>query len=100
MYVPATVPGATFTAPDAGLIVTFGLVVLTWLIVMLANVAGWPSSVSLTSTFATAVPPAAPLETVPLSLTASMTAAFTDTVAMALSQLDGFRTSQIWYGYW
>ncbi len=94
---PAGVPGATVTAPVAGFSVTFGLVVLTCVITTVASVAGTPLSVSLTSTFGTAVPPVAPLGTVPLSSTASITAAPTVTVAIATSQFVGFSVSQISY---
>ena len=92
-------PGATVTAPVAGFSVTFGLVVLTWVSVTVASVTGTPLSVSLTSTFGTATPPFAPLGTVPLSSTASITAALTTIVAVAVSQFVGFSTSQIVYGY-
>ena len=95
VYVPAGVAGATFTAPVAGSRVTFGWVVLTWLIVTLASVAGAPFKVSLASTLGTAVPPDAPDATEPVSLTASIGEAETTTVAAALSQLFGLRTSQI-----
>ena len=95
VYVPDGVPGATLTSPVAGFSVTFGLVVLTCVSVTVASVAGSPLSVSLTRTFGTATPPAAPLATVPVSFTASITAAPTVTVTVAVSQLVGFRTSQI-----
>ena len=77
VYVPAGVPGATFTAPVAGSIVTFGFVVLTCVSVTVASVAGTPFSVSFTSTFGTAVPPAAPFATAPVSSTASIARAVT-----------------------
>ena len=96
MYVPAGVPGATFTAPVATSSVTFGFEVETWVSATLASVAGEPPSVSLASTLATAEPPAAPEATVPVSSTASMTAAPTVTVTVAVSQLVGFSSSQIW----
>ena len=88
-------PGATFTSPVAGLSVTFGLVVAIWDKVTVASVAGAPLSVSLTRTFGTATPPEAPLATVPVSFTASMTAAPTVTVTVAVSQFVGLRISQI-----
>ena len=88
-------PGATFTAPVAGFSVTFGLVVAIWDSVTVASVAGSPLSVSLTRTFGTATPPAAPLATVPVSFVAAIGAAPTVTVTVAVSQLAGLRTSQI-----
>ena len=96
--VPAGVPGATFTAPVAGFSVTFGFVVVTCVRFTVANVTGTPFSVSLTRTFGTAVPPEAPFATVPVSSTASIVAADTVTVAVAVSQFVGFSTSQIVYG--
>ena len=91
---PAGVPAATFTAPVAGFSVTFGFVVADWVTTTFASVAGKPLSVSLTSTFGTAVPPAAPLATVPVSATASIGAAPTVTVTWATSQFEGLRISQ------
>ncbi len=85
---PAGVPAATFTAPVAGFRVTFGLVVATWVSVTFASVAGWPLETSFCSTFGTAVPPAAPVATLPLSSIASMLAV-TVTVALAVSQVAG-----------
>ena len=82
VYVPAAVPGATLTPPVAGLMVTFGSVVLTWVITTVANVAGAPFSVSLTNTLGTATPPVAPFATMPLSLTASITTLVTGVVTV------------------
>ncbi len=79
----------------AGSRVTLGLVVETCASETVARVAGAVFSVSLTSTFGTAVPPAAPFATEPVSSTASMGAGRTTTVAVAVSQLVGFRISQI-----
>ncbi len=79
----------------AGSSVTLGLVVAVWVRDTVARVAGDPPSVSFASTFGTAVPPVAPLATEPVSATASMTAAPTVTVAVAVSQFAGFRRSQI-----
>jgi hypothetical protein len=93
--VPAGVPGATFTAPVVGSRVTPGFVVETWVRVTVASVTGTPLSVSLIRTFGTATPPVAPLATVPVSSTASITATDTTTVAVAVSQFAGFSTSQI-----
>ena len=61
------------------------------------TVACAPSSVSLASTVPT-VPPAAPLTGPRVSSLATIGAALTVIVATAVSQLDGFRTSQIVYG--
>ena len=47
VYVPAGVPGATFTAPVAGFSVTFGFVVAVCVSTTVASVAGAPFSVSL-----------------------------------------------------
>ena len=98
VYVPDAVPATTLTAPVPGSSVTFGLLVLTCVSVTVVSVAAAPLSVSFTSTFATATPPAAPLDTVPASSVATIAAALTSTVAVAVSQLDGFSTSQIVYG--
>ena len=95
VYVPAGVPGATTTSPVAGFSVTFGFVVAVCVSTTVASVAGAPFSVSFTSTFGTATPPAAPFATVPLSGFATIAAAPTVTVTWATSQFDGFRISQI-----
>ena len=81
--------GATVTVPVAGFKVTFGLVVLTCVITTFAKVAGPPLSVSFTNTFGTPTPPTKPFGTVPVSGFATIGAAVTSTVIVAVSQLDG-----------
>ena len=99
-YVPAGVPGATFTAPVAGFSVTFGFVVDTCDSVTVDSVTGAPFSVSFTSTFGTPTPPLAPFTGPPVSSTASITGASTTIVAVAVSQfVVPFSTSQIVYAY-
>ena len=65
--------------------------------VTLAVVAGAPPSVSLTSTFDTAVPPVPAVVVAPASLVATITPALTGTVTLAWSQLVGALVSQISY---
>ncbi|MNW15213.1 hypothetical protein D3C71_2136560 [compost metagenome] len=65
----------------------------TWVRVTTAGLTGLPSSVTLTSTFGTAVPPVLPLTGVPVSLFATIAAASTVTVTVASSQFVGLSTS-------
>ena len=92
---PAAVPAATLTAPVVVFNVTFGLVVLTCVMVTFEGTTATPFNKSLVSTLDTATPPVTPLA-VPASATASITAAVTGTVTTAGSQFVGFRFSQIW----
>ena len=102
-YVPAVVPGATVIVPLAFMVMLpmAGVGAAPGARVTLPpapTVACAPLSVSLARTEAT-VAPLAPLTGPRLSSAATITAAPTVTVAMALSQLVGLSTSQIWYGY-
>ena len=63
--------------------------------VTLAVVAGAPPSVSLTSTFDTAVPPVPAVVIAPASLVATITPALTGTVTVAFAQLVGALVSQM-----
>ena len=96
------VPGATVIVPS-GFIVKLpeaGMGAVPGVNVTLppAPTVAWaPLSVSLESTLATVVP-LTPFTGPRVSSLAMMAAAATVTVAMALSQLAGLRTSQIWYG--
>ena len=86
-------PAATLTAPVAGSSVTPAFDVDTWDRMTLPLVAGAPASVSLPSTFATAMPPVA--ATAPTSSTASIAVAATVTVTVAVSQFAGTPASQM-----
>ena len=65
------------------------------LIVTVAVVTATPFSVSPGSTLSTSLPPVAPLIPPTLSLTATIGAATTVTVAVAVAQLAGFSRSQM-----
>ena len=62
---------------------------------MSAGFTATPLSVSFVSTLTTPVPPTRPFTGPALSLTATIGAASTVTVTVAVSQLAGLRTSQI-----
>ena len=81
------VPSGFITRPGFGLVPGVRL--------MSAGTTATPLSVSLTSTDGV-VPPLPPLTGGKLSSTASITGAVTVTVMVAVSQLLGFTTSQIW----
>ena len=72
-----------------------GLVEETWVSVTVLSVAGEPLRVSLARTSVTAVPPAAPEATEPLSAVATTGAEPTVTLTVPLSQLLGLSCSQI-----
>ena len=95
-YEPAGVPGAIVIVPS-GFITRPGFGLVPGVRVMSAGTTGAPLSVSLTSTLGV-VPPSKPPVGGKLSFTASITGAFTTTVAMAVSQLLGLSSSQIVYG--
>ena len=76
--------------------VAFASVVETCVRVIVASVAAAPFRVSFASTSLIAVPPEAPLLTVPLSSVATIGAAPTVTTTSAVSQLVGLSCSQIW----
>ena len=93
-YEPAGVPGAIVIVPS-GFITRPGFGLVPGVRLMSAGTTATPLSVSLTSTDGV-VPPLPPLTGGKLSSTASITGAVTVTVMVAVSQLLGFTTSQIW----
>jgi hypothetical protein len=96
VYVPASVFGATVIVPS-GFIVRLpevGVGAVPGVSVTSAGFTGAPFSVSLTRTEAV-VPPVTPSTAAKLSSTASIGAAATVTVMVAVSQFVGFSASQI-----
>ena len=73
-----------------------GLVEETKVVVTCEGTTATPFKVSLTNTFVNAVPPVYPFVGAPASSLATIGAAVTGTVTVAVSQLLGFNTSQIW----
>ena len=94
---PDGVPDATETTPVAGLRLTPALADgVTIVSATFDKVTGpAPFSVSLVKTFKTDALPTIPLTDAALSSTATIGAASTPTVTVAVSQLVGLRTSQI-----
>ncbi len=90
---PAGVPGATITSVPTK--VTPGLVDETKVVVTNAGSTNIPFNVSLAKTLVNDVPPTYPFTDSPASFTASIEAALTVTVTTAVSQLVGFKISQI-----
>ena len=84
-------PGATVTVPSA---FTVSGPVVTGVMVTLAGTMATPFSVSLVSTLRPGTTPPRGVDE-PASSTATIGAAMTSTVAMAVAQLAGFSVSQI-----
>ena len=92
LFVPAVVPAATATEPVAGFGVIPAFVDESWVRLTLVRVAAAPLNLSLTRTFATAIPPV--LGDVAASFTASIANGMTLMVTVAVSQLIRLARSQ------
>ena len=94
VYEPAGVPGATSTSVPERVIPA--LVEDTKVVVTCEARTGTPLRVSLTSTLVKAVPPVKPFTTAPVSSLAMIEAAETETVTIAVAQLQVAEVPQIW----